>query len=338
MIPHRIDGHFDLLMSVEYRRGKGQRNVIESQFLPSLKAGGFTGLVASVFIEDRYLPEMGLRKALAQISSLYEDRSESTGTWDICTTYEEYLRCYTQGRLGIFISMEGADPLMNDLSLLRVFFELGVRFLGIVWSRRNYAADGCHFHSVIEGKKGGLTEFGVALLKKAEDLGMIVDVSHLNDEGFEDVYRFSRRPFIASHSNSRTLMATARNLRDQDIIRIAERGGLIGFNSANIFITEPPSKAVLSDYVNHINHMKRLVGVEHLALGFDFCMHLREDEPQPLPSEKGKGNGIPLFKEIIDGHSDMPRLEQALLEGGFDRQEIQFIFGETYRRFLENCL
>ncbi|HNW47028.1 MAG TPA: membrane dipeptidase [Thermotogota bacterium] len=329
--PDRIDGHFDLLMSLDHRRRIGQKNVIETQFLPSFRAGGFTGMIASVFIEDRFLPEMGLRKALDQIGSLYEDRRESQGTWDICKTYEDYERCRQAGRFGFFLSLEGADPLMNDLGLLRVFYELGIRFLGLVWSRRNYAADGCHFKPVSEGRKGGLTDFGVALLKKGEELGMIIDVSHLNDEGFEDVYAYASKPFIASHSNCRALMDTARNLRDIDIRRIAEIGGLIGGNAANIFIKDPPREATVRDFAKHLAHMKRLTGIDHVALGFDFCIHLREDSPRPSSTDTG---GIPVFREIIDGHPELTRLEEALREEGFNPEEIEKVFGGNYARFL----
>jgi len=332
----RIDGHFDLLMSLEHRRAIGHKNVVETQFLPSFRAGGFTGMVASIFIEDRFLPEMGLRKALDQIASLFEDRSESHGTWDICKTYQDYERCQQAGRFAFFISMEGADSLMNDLSLLSVFYELGVRFLGLVWSRRNYAADGCHFKPVLEGQKGGLTAFGLALLKRAEELGIIVDVSHLNDEGFEDVCVYAQKPFIASHSNCRALMDTPRNLRDKDILRIAEKGGLIGGNAANIFVRNPPCEATVRDYAKHLAHMKNLVGTDHLALGFDFCMHLREDSPASLPSDSG--NGIPVFREIIDGHSELYRLEEALLQESFNSEEIEKVFGENYLRFLRTHL
>lgn len=328
----RIDGHFDLLMSLEHRRGMGQKNVIETQFLPSFRAGGFTGMIASIFIEDRFLPEMGLRKALDQIGSLYEDRQESHGTWDLCKTYLDYERCRQVGRFGFFISMEGADSLMNDLSLLSVFYELGVRFLGLVWSRRNYAGDGCHFKPVLEGRKGGLTDFGLALLKKAEELGMIIDVSHLNDEGFEDVCAFAQKPFIASHSNCRALMETPRNLRDKDILRIAEIGGLIGGNAANIFIKNPPCEATVRDFAKHLAYMKQLAGIDHVTLGFDFCIHLREDSPVSLPSDVG--NGIPVFREIIDGHSELQRLEEAMLEESFSPEEIEKVFGENYLRFL----
>lgn len=331
----RMDGHFDLLMSLEKRRAKGLKNVVENQFLPGFLAGGFQAILATIFIENKFLPEMGLRKGLDQVSSLYEDQKESTGKWSLCKTYEDLENCINQQKFSVLLSMEGAEPLMNDLLLLTAFYELGVRFLGLVWSRRNYVADGSHFTPVLEGKKGGLTDFGVELLKKAESLGIIIDVSHLNDEGFEDVCRLATRPFIASHSNCRSLLDIARNITDHQIKKIAESGGLIGINAAKVFLNPCANQASIKDYVHHIDHVKRLVGIDNVCLGFDFCMHLREDEPVSVPSSL---SDTLEFKEILQGHKEMPLLLEAFQEAGYSSSEIEKISGSNFMRFIRKNL
>lgn len=160
--------------------------------MPSLIEGGVNVVIASLYIDDEFLPEMALRRALQQISALYEEIDESSGKFVLCKSFHDIEQAIKNNKLGILLSFEGVEPLYNDLSLLKIFYELGVRILGLVWSRRNFAADGCHFSAVKTGTKGGLTDFGLKLIEKADQLGMLVDVSHLNDEGFWDVIKFSR--------------------------------------------------------------------------------------------------------------------------------------------------
>jgi membrane dipeptidase len=177
-----LDAHFDLLMEVDLRRKLGYRKVIESEFLPILRAGGVSALVCSLFISSKYLPEMGLKMALDQVSALYSEIEESPDKIQLCTTYDDILDARAKQKRAILLSLEGVDPLTNDLGLLQIFYKLGVRFVGLTWSRRNFAADGSHFHAVDEGRQGGLTEFGVQLVKEAEKLNMIIDVSHFFTE------------------------------------------------------------------------------------------------------------------------------------------------------------
>jgi membrane dipeptidase len=195
-----------------------------------------------------------------------------------------------EGRTAFLLSFEGVEPLGNDLLLLRPFYELGVRFVGLTWSRRNYAADGCHFWPIPEGTPGGLTAFGVQLLKEAERLGMVVDVSHLNDAGFADVLALAQKPFIASHSNCRALAGTMRNLTDAQIQGLASRGGVMGLNNMISFVYPsedsdkkisspedlprskvPEGKLLYEGFFDHIRHVIDLVGPDHIGFGFDLC-------------------------------------------------------------------
>ena len=236
-----VDAHFDLTYDLANRRERKEQKVIETRYLKNLRKGGINLVVSAMFIHDLFLPEMGLRRALDQISYLHDELEETPGLFRLCRTAEEARSAGENGEIAIFLSLEGADPLQNDLGLLRIFYELGVRGLGLVWSRRNYAGDGAFFEKTREGKKGGLTPFGVRLVEKAEKLGMFIDVSHLNDEGFWDLMEIASRPVIASHSNCRSLADTMRNLDDEQIRALAKNGGVIGMNSVNMF-TDPDKK------------------------------------------------------------------------------------------------
>ncbi|WP_306298993.1 dipeptidase [Bacillus sp. OV166] len=188
-------------------------------------------IIAAIFIDSGFLPEMGLRKALNQVSALYEEVQESPDKLMICKNRDDMILAQQSGKIGFLLSLEGAEPIGTDLSLLRVFYELGVRNLGLVWSRSNAVGYGSHFSPIDQGTKGGITHFGVKVIEEAEKLGMMIDVSHLNDEGFWDVIEMSKKPIIASHSNSRVLSNTMRNLTDEQMKAIASKGGVIGVNA-----------------------------------------------------------------------------------------------------------
>lgn len=305
-----IDGHFDLLNVVYERRKEGKKRVILDDFYEDFKKGGVNIIISSLFVSERYIPEMALRNALDQISSLHKEIDESDSKIMFCKDYKDVDYAIKNNILGIMLSFEGLDPILNDSYLLRVFYELGVRFAGLVWSRRNYVADGCFFQSVEEGKKGGLTNFGVKVLKELQDLNMIIDVSHLNDEGFWDVIKFTTKPIIASHSNSREIFKSMRNLTDEQIKAIAETGGTIGMNANGSFVSDTENNA--EGLVKHIDHIANLVGVEHVALGFDFCDMFRTES-----------------KDTLKGYKDIGNLVEVLSKHGYNRKEIKMILGEN---------
>ncbi|MDD3391037.1 MAG: membrane dipeptidase, partial [Synergistaceae bacterium] len=136
------DGHNDLLPRVLFKRAKGRTKVIEQDYLPLFREGRVNLVVSSLFIGDEYLPEMGLRRALGCISALRAEMEESPGLFSLCRNTAEIEAANERGELAILLSFEGLEPIGNDLSLLGIFHELGVRGVGIAWSRRSYAADG----------------------------------------------------------------------------------------------------------------------------------------------------------------------------------------------------
>lgn len=328
-----VDIHFDLMMFVEERRRNGRKNVIQEDFIPAFREGGFRLIVSSLFIDDIFLPEMALRKCLDQISCLYQEIQESGEELTLIKSYSDIEALKESNQIGIMLAFEGVEPLFDDLNLLDIFYELGVRIMGINWSRRNYAADGSFFAPKREGKKGGLTPFGVALIEKAEKLGMIIDVSHLNDEGFDDVVQFTQKPFIATHSNSRTLVDSMRNLTDDQIRTIGKRGGLIGINSANKFVSNHDDTSNISAYVDHILKIKELIGIDHVALGFDICDFGMTEDFKKQMTVKGRA-----FFNVVRGHNDVNRVEKELLDRGVNSEEIQQVFSTNFINLVKNYL
>lgn len=324
-----IDAHFDLTYDMANKRDRGRQKVIETDYLDGFRNGGFNLVVSALFVNDYFLPEMGLRKTLDQISYLLQEMEESPGSMRLCRTPDEIRQAKASGQLGLMLSFEGIDPIQNDLHLLRIFYELGVRGIGLTWSRRNYVGDGAFFTTRREGKKGGLTSFGVDVIEMAEKLGMFIDVSHLNDEGFWDVMEIAQKPVIASHSNCRALADSMRNLTDRQIEALAAKGGVMGMNVLSAFVgdvSDPNCRLSVDDLLKHVDHIVKLVGIEHVGLGFDFC--------DCLGNFLNMGSALDTY-DVLDGHGSLPAFTTGLLERGYTEDEIRLILGGNFMRVFE---
>ncbi|WP_407267843.1 dipeptidase [Radiobacillus sp. PE A8.2] len=324
-----IDGHFDLLMDVQIQREKGRTKVIETDYYPRFMEGGVNIIVASLFVDSSFLPEMGLRKALGQVSALYEEVRESPDKLMICFNGEDMNTAKQLNKIGFLLSIEGAEPIGTDLSLLRVFYELGVRNLGLVWSRRNAVADGSFFHPTKEGKKGGISSFGVKVLEEAARLEITIDVSHLNDEGFWDVIEMATKPVIASHSNARSLCSTMRNLSDEQIKAIAKTNGVIGLNAASMLVGEDDERSNLETLMYHLDHLVKVAGIEHVGLGLDLCedfmKYISPDDLASLPRKPF---------DVIKGHQSIPKLVEGLMKRGYSETEMEALLGRNIQRIF----
>jgi membrane dipeptidase len=214
---------------------------------------------------------------------------------------------------GAILHFEGADAIEPDLAFLRLSYALGLRSLGLTWSRPNAFAQGVG----PDDTEQGLTEAGKRLVHGCNDLGVLIDVSHLNDAGFCDVLKTSSKPIVASHSNCRALSPHPRNLTDDQIRALAANGGLLGLNFAVRFLW--PDMAARTDLpldrmVDHIEHVVNLVGIEHVALGTDY-----------------DGTQVP---NAVSDAGKVQALVGRLRERGFDDEQVAAICHGNWLRVL----
>ena len=330
-MPIVVDAHSDLLSDILGRRSAGQRGVLGSIWLPAMAAGGIDVRVAAIYSEPQYLPELALRRALDQIAAFLDEVEAAPGA-ALCTTHDGILRATAEGKRAFVLGLEGAEPLGSDIALLRVFHALGVRVLGITHALRNYAADGAFFDPKRTGLVGGLSDFGVELVERAQAMGMLLDVSHLNDPGFWDVVKLARAPLIASHSNCRALADHPRNLTDEQIKAVADTGGVIGINSINRFVNPPD----LPHLLDHVDRLVAIAGREHVGLGLDFCAYLLE---HTSPVERsGMRKGAFLSVDGLAGDADVPKLPAQLAQRGYPPDTIDMIMGENFLRVFRTVL
>jgi membrane dipeptidase len=271
-------------------------------------------------------------RTLELIDAMLADIAERPDCFLPLRTGADVSEARRTGRVAIGFSLEGGEPLGNDLNLLRTFWRLGVRMIQPVWLTRNQF--GASFR---QPDGGGLTGLGIELVQEMGRLGMLVDVSHLNDAGFDDVVRYVRGPFIASHSNARAKMNHPRNLTDDQLKAIAASGGLIGLNK--LLTTETGRKYIVgdtnlrggsvADIVDQMEYIANLVGVKRIALGLDLNQN---PWPRDLYRSLWKGTMYDLPFAFPDGMEDIGQLTNlvAVMVGrGHREEDIRAVLGEN---------
>jgi membrane dipeptidase len=223
------------------------------------------------------------------------------------------------GKLAAVAHIEGAEAVDPGLLALDVLHAAGLRSLGPVWSRPNAFAHGVPFAYPSSPDTGpGLTPAGTRLVRRCAELGIAVDLSHLNERGFWDVAKLDLAPLIASHSGAHAICPASRNLTDAQLDAIGAGGGLVGIVYAVAFVrpdgAEDPDTP-LEAIAAHARHVAERIGVDHVALGSDF-------DGAEIPRALGDVTGL-------------PRLLDALRAAGFDEDELERIAWGNWRRVLE---
>ncbi|NLM34070.1 MAG: membrane dipeptidase [Clostridiales bacterium] len=229
-------------------------------------------------------------------------------------SYEDLVANEKEGKISCFLSIEEGAALKGSLDNLLLFYQQGVRLITLTW---NYPNEIGYPNAEERYRNKGLTAFGFQLIEAMNDLGIIIDVSHLSDKGFWDVASQSKSPFLASHSNARAIRNHSRNLSDEMIRTIAEKGGLVGINFYSNFLGDK-NIGTIQDIITHIRHMKKVGGIDILALGSDF-------------------DGISTPVEFEDC-SHMDQLYYGLLKSGFSEDEVDKIFYSNALSFIKEIL
>jgi len=327
-----IDLHFDLPMVLYDNRDR--KNVLASHFLPELEAGDIGTVAAAIYIEDQYVPDKALEVALGQVARMYVE-VERCDRFAICRSYAEIKRARAQGKIALLIAMEGAEPLGNDLNLLRIFYELGLRVIGLTHARSNAAGSGSVF-SPTESSPEGLTGFGCELVRECERLGLILDLAHINQAGFDDILANTTGPVIVSHTNARKYYDIERNISDEQVKMVGARGGVIGINS--ILVSSKKEDATLDRYVDHMAHVIDLIGLDGVGIGFDFLEFIyrrwSEDERAKFHQRFPHVHFIP---DLLH-HGQARNLTAKLIERGFNDGQIEKILFRNWMRIFEELL
>jgi membrane dipeptidase len=324
------DTHWDLAPEIFLRRQAGEKNVLKNRYLEDVKKGGFSLVVSSIFARTEMLPEKGLHEAFSQIAALACDIDSVADEVILIRTSGDLERVIRGEKTGVMLYMEGLDPLGNTKELLRAFYEAGVRGASLTWSRRNFFAEGCcraHEHFDV---RGGLSALGRETIPFMEKLGMFIDVSHLNDEGFAELCAIAEKPFIASHSCARSVHDNYRNLTDGQIQALSAKGGVIGINGYSAIAGANARDAGRwTKLAEHIEHIVGLSSYAHAGYGFDICTPYYEAETHTENTPTG---------DCVASHGDAIELTAELLRRGHGESDVRKIIGGNFAEYFKKML
>jgi membrane dipeptidase len=330
-----VDLHFDLLLDLYERRVNKHEEVgvLGREFWQQLHDGGIGLVGAAIFLEDRYLPELALRVAIDQIALLHEEVAHDP-RFAVCRNHADIDAARAEGRIGFLVTMEGVEPLAADIHLLGAFHELGVRCVGLTHVRRNLAGDG-GLIAPSGSSPHGLSPFGLAVVDGCEEMGMLIDLAHLNPAGVEDVLARTRRPLVISHTNPRRFYDVERNSSDEQMLAVAERGGVVGVSS--VLLSPSPSGATAEGFVDQVAYVAELIGIDHVGLGFDFFDFIyRAMPPEERAAFEQHLATVHLPADLLD-HSHAPTITRLLIERGFSDSDIAKILRENWLRVIRGA-
>jgi len=314
-----IDGHNDLVL----RRWRGEPTMhLELDVAP---AAGFAGGFFALYVPSPGVPDPAATPyalPLPEPIPFEEAARIADELFDaLCAlpvTRAVSADDFRPGRVTAIVHLEGAEAIAPDLSNLERWYDRGLRSIGPVWSRANAFASGVPFRFPSPPDIGpGLTEAGRALVQACNRLGILVDLSHLNEQGFWDVAGLSGAPLVATHSNAHALCAASRNLTDRQLDAIRDSGGVVGVNFAVSFLREDGMhvrETPIAEIVRHVDYLVARMGIDHVAFGSDFDGAVCPDE--------------------LGGMAGLPKLVGALEAAGYDEPAVAKITHENWLRVL----
>ena len=314
-----FDAHSDIWTDVAVKTSKGENNIIKKYHYDNLIKGKIGGSIFVIWTEPK-----NYNRALERVREIQDAIKKELEYIDdvilIAKSYDDIIKAQKENKLYIFIGFEGLISIDDNINLLDEYYDFGARHASLTWNEENKLATGARGDS-----NRGLTPLGKKAVKKMQEKGMIVDVSHLNDKSFFDIMDITSAPIIASHSNARALCNSMRNLTDEQLRAIRDVNGVIGYNSYKDFTDENIDKQTLNRAVDHIKYIADKIGIDHIGLGFDYNEYF-EDEEVP-PAVKGLENASKSYDIII-----------KLKEAGFNNEEIEKIEYKNFHRIIKEII
>jgi membrane dipeptidase len=341
-----LDGHNDVLLRLYRRDPSGRAFFVGTDTghldFPRARAGGFAGGFFAVFVPihpdepDTDGPtmlddgsfefplagrlELGYSQkiALEIMAVLFRMERVSDGALRVVRSIDELVGALRHDVMASILHFEGAEAIDPHLGALETFYNAGLRSLGIVWSRPNAFAEGVPFAFPRSPDTGpGLTDAGCALVRACNELGIMIDLSHINEQGFRDVAKLSNAPLVATHSNAHALCPSTRNLTDWQLDAIRDSGGIVGLNFGVCFLRDDGGddpEVPIEVMAQQIDYLVDRMGIAHVGFGSDF-----------------DGVTIPLEMGDVAG---MPKLIGALRARGYDDEALRMIAHENWVRVL----
>lgn len=278
-----------------------------------MRQAGLNLQLAAIYTSAEEQGPAGTALALRVLHRIRRTVEDSRGALQLVLNRTHLGQLRDQGGQGLLVSLEGVGPLLADPDLLEVFYDLGLRSLGLTHNHNSPAAGGCGANP-----RQGLTPHGRELLAHMSRLGMVLDTAHLGQQALEEVLCEYRGPLINSHSCCQKFVPGERNLSDEQIRAIAASGGLVAVTFVPKFLVRE-GRCTSADVFRHLEHMVEIAGVEAVAIGSDF-------------------DGTEFLPEDLREPRDLKHLVERMLEAGWSRGDIEKVLGSNWWRVLQAVL
>lgn len=330
-----IDGHNDYpwaLRDIDPGRDLTKADIAEPvpklmTDIPRLRQGGVGGQFWSVYTPSTMMGKEATRVTMEEIDTVYRMAQKWPTVFQVAYTADDVDRAFKAGRIASMIGMEGGHSIDNSLAALRMFYALGARYMTLTHSSNLAWADS----ATDKPEHGGLTKFGEEVVREMNRLGMLVDLSHVSPDTMEDALRVTEAPVIFSHSSAKAICNVPRNVPDNILRMVAKNGGVVmvtfvpGFISQAVadFNAKPEAerkgqtapRATLSQVADHIDHIRKVAGIDHIGFGGDF-------------------DGITDVVQGLEDVSKYPDLTAELLKRGYTDADVKKIIGQNVLRVM----
>lgn len=325
-MPMYFDAHSDIWTDVTQHTAKGETDIFRSRHMERLKKGQIEGGIFVIWNDPPYDTDPR-KRTLEMMDAIRKEEKAAAGILKVARSYCDMEEAKAQGKFYAFIGLEGLKSIGEDLDLIDEYYQFGARHAGLTWNEANPLATGA-----LGDPDRGLTAVGKKAVRKIQDKGMLLDVSHLNDKSFWDLISQATGPVVATHSNCRALCNQARNLPDDQIKALRETGGIIGLNSFNEFVHPDEKKQDVEHLVKHLVHLVELMDTDHVGFGFDFAEFLEGDTLTSFSSQNTP------YTIGLEDASQVPNLVAEMKRVGFSQEEIEKISCTNWKNMIQTVV
>jgi membrane dipeptidase len=318
-----IDGRDPTHLMYEFTRAQ------KPEYVDIVQAGGLTAVVAdAAWVDD------GFGQAVRAVAAWHRRVKAMSGRARIVYSVQDIRDAKAAGQVGFILSFQDSAPVENDVNLVDMWQKLGIRIIELTYQTRNLAGDGC-----TEKTDCGLSQFGEALVKRMNECGVVIDLSHVGERTSLEAAQASEQPVILSHTNARKLVDTRRNASDELLRLVASKGGVIGVSAYAPIVIRGGGEtgATLDQYLDQVDYMVRLVGEDHVGVGFD-AGEIRTPAEADLLHALAAGSGAPpkhRYVEQLNTRTKVPNLTRGLVERGYSETTIKKVLGENMMRVFD---
>lgn len=326
-VPTTIDGHSDILIDVLNQSLTGNQDRLVEVHLPKMRAGNVQLAFCPVSVDNPSGVSHDSFDVIRNIDRVRQLVKQTDGV-EVVESAVDMRAAIENDNIGLFLGLEGLKPAAGDPGLIRIFHRLGIRWAGLTWNDSNEVAQG-----VGVANATGLTQKGSAIVREMQDIGMLVDLTHIHPKGFFDAVKIAVKPMIVSHSNASGVHQHARNLSDDQLDAIKDLQGTVGVNFFPKMVSE--HNQTLAQVADHVDYIVERIGIEHVSLGPDFIDYAI-DQMGPGLAASGIDYGDDYtYPAGLEDTTKVPNLFELLQERGYSTDDCDLIARQNLLRVIE---